>query len=145
MLIKCPFFEGMDMAYIDILSDNAELIKINEGGFIIEAGQRASEFFLILDGYVLIDLFDSEDHEIPISPLERGDLVGWSWLHYPFQWQFSAVAKSDVRALVFDAEAIRKLCFSNYEFGFEFQRRISSIIHQRLEASQEIIEDLVAT
>ena len=140
--MKCAFFEGMDMDYIDLLTDNAELILYRQGDFLLEVGKPANEFFLILDGNVMIDLFDSKDHEIDVSPLERGDLVGWSWLHYPFEWQFNALALTDVRVLAFNAEAIRKECFSNNDFGFEFQRRIASVISQRLESSRKLIIEL---
>ena len=75
-----------------------------------------------------------------VQVLGDGDVLGWTWLIPPYEWQFSARARSSCSALALNAIAIRTRCEEDHDFGYEMMKRFSSIMLQRLHAFRRASE-----
>jgi CRP/FNR family cyclic AMP-dependent transcriptional regulator len=82
---------------------------------------------------------------IRIQTVGPGDVLGWSWLISPFRVHFTGRAVTEVRALVLDAECLRKKCEDDHDLGYEILSRLSQVIERRLEATRIQLLDLYST
>lgn len=73
---------------------------------------------------------------VTVASLGSGDLLGWSWLFPPHQWDFGAVAFSPVRAYEFDAAAVLGLCEEDPQLGMILVRSVAEILAYRLETTR---------
>ncbi len=140
--IKTPFLKGISPKFRDLLFQKASVKEFSEGDFIFKDGEKADKFYLVLKGKVNIlaeeqDVrFDTESTTGILQTLQKGDVVGWSWVIPPYRWRFDARAAADTQLLVFDGERVRKLMAKNNSFGCEIYRRLAPVMNQRLVASR---------
>lgn len=73
---------------------------------------------------------------ITIQTLSAGDVLGWSWLFPPYHTHFGARAIEPIRALSLDAKCLRNKCEEDHDLGYEFMKRFSEVVIQRLQATR---------
>jgi CRP-like cAMP-binding protein len=78
----------------------------------------------------------SATQRITVASLGAGDLLGWSWLFPPYQWDFGAEAFSPVRAYEFEAAAVLRLCDEDTALGLTLVRYVAEILAHRLEMTR---------
>ena len=83
----------------------AREVSFPEDTRIFEAGGRADRFWVIRSGAVSLTSGYSLQR-VTVASLGAGDLLGWSWLFPPHEWDFGAEAFSPVRAYEFEAAAV---------------------------------------
>ncbi|MFJ6569502.1 cyclic nucleotide-binding domain-containing protein [Streptomyces sp. NPDC091292] len=103
---------------------------------IFEEGGAADRFWVIRSGSVSLDLSLPDRRRVGVDLLHPGDLLGWSWMFPPHQWDFGAEAFSQVRAYEFDAPAVRRLCDDEPALGLVLLRTIAEILAHRLETAR---------
>lgn len=97
-----PFLTGMKDRHIRVLADCACRTHFDEGQIIFHQGQTANRFYLIEEGTIELEAaLKSGERRIVAGNIERGGVLGWSWLFAPFEWQFSARALTQISALFF--------------------------------------------
>ena len=133
ILSNHDFFKGLPEPDLDMLSGCATNIRIPEGDFLFHAEEDADRFYLIRRGRVALELPLSRRKAVTIQTLGPDDLLGWSWLIPPYRWHLTARAMEPVLALAFDGRCIRGKFDKDPGLGFEFHRRFSRVISQRLE------------
>ncbi len=70
------------------------------GEFVAREGERARAFYLIQSGRVEIGHTAAGDVFVPIADVGPGEVIGWSWVLPPHQWQFDyRAAEAVLRAL----------------------------------------------
>ncbi|MDJ0465548.1 cyclic nucleotide-binding domain-containing protein [Streptomyces sp. H27-C3] len=126
----------------DRLLDLAGQTVFPAGTRIFEEGHRADRFWIIQTGSVHLDLHVPGRQAAVVESLGPGDLVGWSWLFPPYSWHLGAEAATEVRALEFDAMAVRALCAEDPELGQALVSRVAEVIGQRLRATRVRLLDL---
>ena len=99
-------------------------------------GNNADRFFALLEGRVAIEANYPGLETVVLQSLHANDIVGWSWLFAPYEWVFDARAKTRVRALVFDAECLRKKMEGDPDLGFQLIKRFSHVMITRLKATR---------
>ncbi|GAA2626215.1 Crp/Fnr family transcriptional regulator [Paractinoplanes durhamensis] len=104
----------------------------------------ADRFWLLHKGEVAIDFYVPGRGDIVIEKVGPRTLIGWSWLNVPYRWQFGAVVAEDIRAVEFDAAAVRNLINEDPEFGRELTTRILRVTAERLQASRHRLVELYA-
>ncbi len=67
-----------------------------------------------------------------IGTVGLGGILGWSWLLPPYRWAFGAVCVTEVRAIEFDAAAVRDRCAADPDLGYELTRRLLPVLAGRL-------------
>ncbi|WP_324787186.1 cyclic nucleotide-binding domain-containing protein [Streptomyces sp. H51] len=118
------------------LMDLAHEVSFPEDARIFEAGGRADRFWVIRSGAVTLDQRVNALQRVSVASLGTGDLLGWSWLFPPYEWDFGAQAFSPVRAYEFDAAAVLRLCEEDPGLGLILVRGVAEILAHRLETTR---------
>ncbi|RBM24070.1 Crp/Fnr family transcriptional regulator [Streptomyces sp. PT12] len=130
--------------YRDRLMEVASEVSFAQGERIFEEKGRADEFWIIRSGTVTLDLRLSGTRPTAVSSLDSGDLLGWSWLFPPYEWDFGAEALSPVRAYRFDGAEVQELCDRDPAFGYALLRVIVEVLAHRVRAARTRLLDLFA-
>ncbi|WP_416981652.1 cyclic nucleotide-binding domain-containing protein [Streptomyces sp. T028] len=118
------------------LMELAREVSFPEDARIFEAGGRADRFWVIRSGAVSLVQPVTSVQRVTVASLGAGDLLGWSWLFPPYQWDFGAEAFSPVRAYEFDAQPVLKLCEEDPALGVTLVRIVAEILAHRLEMTR---------
>ncbi|GAB2909099.1 cyclic nucleotide-binding domain-containing protein [Streptomyces mayteni] len=130
--------------YRERLMDLAEEVSFAQGERIFEERGRADRFWIIRSGTVTLDLRLGGPKPTAVSSLDTGDLLGWSWLFPPYEWDFGAEALSPVRAYEFQGPEVQALCDEDPAFGYALLRVIAEILAYRVRAARTRLLDLFA-
>lgn len=103
---------------------------------IFEAGGTADRFWVIRSGAVYLYQQVTPLRRVKVASLGAGDLLGWSWLFPPYQWDFTAEAFSPVRAYEFDGPAVLALCVEDPLLGLSLVRSVAEVLAHRLEMTR---------
>ncbi|MDN0198996.1 cyclic nucleotide-binding domain-containing protein [Streptomyces sp. S.PNR 29] len=114
----------------------AREVSFPEDARIFEAGGTADRFWVIRSGAVSLDQRVTSLQRVTVATLGANDLLGWSWLFPPYQWDFGAEAFSPVRAYEFDAAAVLELCEEDPRLGLILVRTVAEILAHRLETTR---------
>jgi len=144
ILAKHPFFEGLDQSYLKLLVGCASNVRFDPGTYVIRQGEEASHFYLIRQGRVALEIRAPQSQPIVIETLEKGDILGWSWLIPPYLWRFDARTMEPTRAIALDGKCLRTKCDENHDLGYELLKRFSYIVTQRLHATRLQLLDVYA-
>ncbi|MFF4764617.1 cyclic nucleotide-binding domain-containing protein [Streptomyces sp. NPDC001292] len=118
------------------LMEVAREVSFPEDTRIFEAGGTADRFWVIRSGAVHLDQQVTPTRKVTVASLGAGDLLGWSWLFPPYQWDFGAEAYSQVRAYEFDASAVLALSVEDPLLGLSLVRTVAEILAHRLEMTR---------
>ena len=127
-----PFFKGLDDQYLQLFAGCASNKRFIEGEFLLKENQPSTQFFIIKEGKVVIELFSGNKGTIRIQTLSDGDLVGWTWLFPPYKNQFDAMALTPTKVIAFEGNCLQKKCKDDYKFGYEMLSRVTAVIIERL-------------
>ncbi|MFE0454317.1 cyclic nucleotide-binding domain-containing protein [Streptomyces sp. NPDC058914] len=114
----------------------AREVSFPEDTRIFEAGGTADRFWVIRSGAVSLTQQVTSVQRVTVAGLGAGDLLGWSWLFPPYQWDFGAEAFSPVRAYEFEAQPVLKLCEEDPALGLSLVRIVAEILAHRLEMTR---------
>ena len=106
-------------------------VSFDEGTRILR-GPRADQFWVVRTGTVSLDIRVPGRSAAVVETLGHNELIGWSWLFEPFEWQLGAEAFSPVRAHEFDADAVRGLCGSDPVLDAAISRWVGRVLAHRL-------------
>ncbi|MEU1184623.1 cyclic nucleotide-binding domain-containing protein [Streptomyces sp. NPDC005820] len=118
------------------LMELAREVSFPEDARIFEAGGRADRFWVVRSGAVSLVQPVTSVQRVTVASLGAGDLLGWSWLFPPYQWDFGAEAFSPVRAYEFEAQPVLKLCEEDPALGVTLVRIVAEILAHRLEMTR---------
>jgi CRP/FNR family cyclic AMP-dependent transcriptional regulator len=142
LLSKNAFFAGLAPEFIDFLASHAHSRRLKDGEVLFRHGQRASHFYLVLSGTISVEVAAIEGPALELQNLGSGAILGWSWLIPPYEWSFQARATAPAEILEFDGAAVLSRCESDSKFGYEFLKRFSSLMSERLHfARRKMIEE----
>lgn len=112
------------------------------GRRLFSAGEPAQGCWLILRGRVTLDTTVPGRGEVVVQTLGPGELLGWSWLVPPYQWQFGATAVEPTVAEALDTIQLRALAEQDTRFGYALARILLEAMLQRLQATRGRLLDL---
>ncbi|MFI6645433.1 Crp/Fnr family transcriptional regulator [Streptomyces sp. NPDC050504] len=128
----------------DLLMRTAREVNIAQGTRLFDEGRAAHRFWIVRTGTVTLDMHVPGRRPPVIESLGSGELVGWSWLFAPYQWQLGAEAMTPVRAHEFDATVVRLMCREDPELGREVGLWVGRVLAHRLQAARTRLLDLYA-
>ncbi|MFH8801855.1 cyclic nucleotide-binding domain-containing protein [Streptomyces sp. NPDC017936] len=114
----------------------AQEVSFPEDSRIFEPGGTADRFWVIRSGAVSLTQQVTSVQRVTVASLGAGDLLGWSWLFPPYQWDFGAEAFSPVRAYEFEAHPVLRLCEEDPALGLSLVRIVAEILAHRLEMTR---------
>ncbi|MER6955428.1 MULTISPECIES: cyclic nucleotide-binding domain-containing protein [unclassified Streptomyces] len=118
------------------LMELAREVSFADDARIFEAGGTADRFWVIRSGAVSLVQQVTSLRRVTVASLGSGDMLGWSWLFPPYQWDFGAEAFSPVRAYEFQAQPVLKLCEEDPALGMSLVRIVAEILAHRLEMTR---------
>lgn len=135
MIRRFPFFSGFSMDQIVVLAKAAEEVEVKRDHYFNQEGEELTHVFIILEGEVsIVTNLPQKDKEITLCTLGTGDLFGWSALVPPYASTASAKATTPVRAIDFDAKALRGYFEEDPRFGYLMMQKIAQVVRDRLNA-----------
>jgi CRP/FNR family transcriptional regulator, cyclic AMP receptor protein len=136
LLAEHPFFKGLEPGYVGLIVGCASNVRFNPGEFLFREGEEASRFYILRSGKVAVEAFAPQRGAITVQTVGDGEILGWSWLIPPYCWHFDARALELTRAIALDGKCLRAKCEEDHGLGYEFLKRFSHIVAQRLEATR---------
>ena len=137
LISEQPFFKGLSAHQFQLLADSSMEIQFKTGQSILQAGDPANRFYLILEGKVALEAEGKERGTVLIRTLGPGEILGWSWLFPPYYLHFSARAIEPVRTIFFYGTRLRQQCEEDHELGYELMKRAAEAAIQSLDCMQQ--------
>lgn len=133
-----PFLKGFTRQQLELMSNNAMEVEFPAGTIIFNEGLPANRFYVILKGEVALESKGGKKNGKAklIQKIKAGDVLGWSWLFPPYQWNFDARAEKPTKAIIFFATSLRKQCENDPKYGYELMKRVSRVVIKRLQSTR---------
>jgi len=131
-----PFLRRLPASYIAALAATARHISVPARHRLFDEGATARSFWLIDAGQIALDALVPGVGRVVMETLGRGDVVGLSWLHAPYQFTYGAVTTQPMQAFEFDAIAVRAACDADPGLGYALLDRFLSVAAHRLQATR---------
>ena len=144
VLQECPFFSGLSQAHLKLITANAKDVQFPERHYIFREGDPANEFYVIRGGLVSVELPIPTRGATTVQTVDKGEVLGWSWVSPPYRWHFDARTLRRTHALVLDANWLRAKCEEDHGLGYEMLKRFVDLITTRLDATRQQLEDVYA-
>ena len=93
-IVERPFFDGMSPAHLDIVESVAATVAFPAGTTIFREGGEATQWYLITEGVVTLEIDVPGRGPHILQTLHEGDVLGWSWLFPPYRWSSDAFGRS---------------------------------------------------
>jgi len=142
LLAEHLFFQDMDAEYIRIIADCASNVVFTEEKQIFKEGAAADYFYVIRQGRAALEVFVPRRGPVNILSVERGDVLGWSWMFPSYKWHFDARAMELTRAAAIDARCLREKFDKDPQFGYELMKRFAQVMLDRLNISRLQLLDM---
>jgi CRP-like cAMP-binding protein len=145
MLVEHEFFHGIDREHVTKLAGHVTVRTYPAEEFIFRKGGPATECFLIRQGEVALEVY--EPHRggaITLQTLDRGKVLGRSWLMEPYVWRMDARAVTLTRVMAINGAAFREALDADHEFGYQVYKRFLAVYSERLHAAQLQLSDMYA-
>ena len=142
VLADHAFLRGMPPGDVALLAGTAVAISVPAGHRLFDEGAPAENCWLLTAGQVALDLPMPGRPNLIVETLGRGDVMGFSWLSPPHQWQFGAQVLEPVTAFQLDGPAVQALCDDHPELGYQLATRMLAAAVRRLQATRIRLLDL---
>jgi CRP/FNR family transcriptional regulator, cyclic AMP receptor protein len=139
-----PFFAALTDPQRAALAEDGTAVTFAAGALLFDEGGVADRFWLIEHGGIALEMRIPGRGDQVVETLGSGTVLGWSWLHPPYRWQFRAMARLATTAIVFDAASVRRRCDADPAFGYAMLRSFTPVITERLQATRLRLLDLYA-
>ena len=136
LIAASPVFAGLSPAHLQLIAGCGANEHFSAGAQLFREGAPADRFFLIREGAVALEVDAPGRGALVIETLQRGEVVGWSWLFEPYLWQFDGRAVAPTRVVAFDGACLRGKCEADHELGFQLMRRFAASLIERLQATR---------
>ncbi len=130
------FFSELSEEALKFLCECASLRDIKKSQTLFKQGERADKFYVVRNGRISVQIPALMGPNLEIQSLGKNQVLGWSWLISPYQWNFQAKAEDDSELLEFNGTAILARCEQEPKFGYEVLKRFAALMSERLEAAR---------
>lgn len=134
-----PFFAKFDHAFLEILSEYAEPRTIKAGNLLFHQGRHADRFYVLQSGGATVEVPAISGPALELQHLGEDDVVGWSWLIPPYEWDFQCRTQIDCDVLEFDGTALLERCEEDHSFGYNLLKAFTELMSRRLHASRRVM------
>jgi CRP/FNR family cyclic AMP-dependent transcriptional regulator len=141
-LARHAFLRGMPADDVARLAGAAVAVSMPAGHRLFDEGAPATKCWLLTAGHVVLDLHMPGRANLIVETLGRGDVLGFSWLSPPHEWQFGAETVEPTEAYELDGTTVMALCGRHPELGYQLALRLLAAAVQRLQATRIRLLDL---
>ena len=115
--------------------------EIKKGQILFLQGEHADKFYVVRSGRISIQMPAIMGPTLEIQAVDEDQVLGWSWLISPYQWNFQTKAEEDSELLQFDGAAILARCEQEPKFGYELLKKFAGLMSVRLNAARQKMMD----
>jgi CRP/FNR family cyclic AMP-dependent transcriptional regulator len=145
LIAEQTFFHELDQDSLDFVAGCGRNVHYAAGDRILTQGEPAHTFYVLRSGSVALSFYVPGRGAVIVDTLGGGDVLGWSWLFAPYQWQFDAEARDDVAAVAFDGICLRTKCDSDAQLGYLLVQRFAKVMLARLQSVRMRMLDIYGT
>jgi len=135
------FFSEFSDDVLKILCECSSTREIKKGQILFRQGENADKFYVIRNGRISIQMPAIMGPTLEIQTLGKDQVLGWSWLISPYQWNFQTRAEEDSELLQFDGTALLARCEQEPKFGYELLKKFAGLMSVRLNAARQKMMD----
>ena len=136
LIVKSPVFADLAAEHLQLIAGCGQNEHAEAGAFLFREGEPAQRFYLIRSGAVTLEVHAPGRGQLRIETLDKGDVVGWSWLFAPYRWALDARTVESTALVAFDAACLRGKAEADHELGYQLMRRFAAVIVDRLQATR---------
>ena len=130
------FFCGFSDDVLKFLWECSSTREIKKGQILFRQGEHADKFYVVRSGRISIQMPAIMGPNLEIQAVDEDQVLGWSWLISPYQWNFQTKAEEDSELLQFDGVAILARCEQEPKFGYELLKKFAGLMSVRLNAAR---------
>ena len=116
---------------VNSISDAAERVTFKAGDMVYTKGDKADDFFVVLDGEVTLRLPGQGGVSLIIDQLEKGDVFGGPLGHKRRAYALSAQCSENAKLLKVDVGVMKKLMDRDERMGLTLQRHVAGAYFNR--------------
>jgi CRP/FNR family transcriptional regulator, cyclic AMP receptor protein len=136
------FFSEFSDDVLKFLCECSSTREIKKGQILFRQGEHADKFYVVRNGRISIQMPAIMGPTLEIQTLGKGQVLGWSWLISPYQWNFQTKAEEDSELLQFDGTAILARCEQETKFGYELLKKFAGLMSVGLNvACQKMMDE----
>jgi CRP/FNR family transcriptional regulator, cyclic AMP receptor protein len=136
LLRGCAFLEPLSDEHVEAVAGIAQLIEIPGGQRVFREGDVADDVYIVVSGRIALEICAPAVGCKRVCTLESGELLGWSPVLGEGRFTATARTVEPTRLVRLEARALRDLCHSDLELGYEFMHRTSLALAKRLSAAR---------
>jgi CRP-like cAMP-binding protein len=141
-VLRHPFFVDIDPTLVHAMVSKAEERSYDVGEMLVREGKAAEEFFLVLEGKIALEIGGGDRPGLTVETIEKGEILGWSWLVAPYRWRFDARAAKPTKVIALNAAAARYALAAYPAFGYHFLMKFLPVVADRLENTRVQLLDI---
>lgn len=141
VLQRYPFFNELSDAQLKLIASRAKEVRFPQEHVIFREGDPAKEFYVICDGLVSVELL-TPSGATTVQTVDKGEVLGWSWVSPPYRWHFNAKTLRPTHALVLDGDWLRNKCEEDHDLGYVILKHFVDLIASRLDATRLQLLDI---
>jgi CRP/FNR family cyclic AMP-dependent transcriptional regulator len=141
-LSRHPLFDGLPAAAVERLVGSARPVAFEAGQVVLSEGAPAGTLYLLQRGRVALSAHAPGKGHLLVQTIGPGEVVGLSWLFPPYRWKFDGRAVEPVDALALDGPAVRAVLDEDPLLGYEFLKRVTPVVLERLQQTRVRLLDL---
>jgi CRP-like cAMP-binding protein len=135
------FFRGLKAEQLERVEEIGKIVEFGPRVTLFEEYDWAKDVYFILDGEVSLAICTPKQACRQIGIVRSGELLGWSTVVGRSRLFDTARTLTPVKAFVVDGARLMEFCQQSPDFGFEFMRRVASVLADRLSATRtEMVE-----
>jgi CRP-like cAMP-binding protein len=131
------FFSEFSDDVLKFLCECSSMREIKKGQILFLQGEHADRFYVIRKGRISLQMPAIMGPTMEIQSVDEGQILGWSWLISPYQWNFQTKAEEDSELLQFDGTAILARCEQEPKFGYELLKKFAVLMSVGLNAARQ--------
>jgi CRP-like cAMP-binding protein len=128
---------------VSTISDAAERVSFAAGDTVYQKGQKAENFFIVLDGEVTLKLPGTGGTSVVIDQLQRGDVFGGALGYGRDAYALSAQCTGDAHVLRVRHAALKNLLDRDPRLGYTLQGYISTAYFNRYVDTMKKLQAIV--
>jgi len=131
-LKQLKFFSEFDGPVAENIIQRCELKQFRVKEVIIEEYQELSEFYILVEGRVVLGIDIPKKGRINLDTIHPGQIFSWSAMFPPYISTAYAIANQPVSVLAIESAKLMQMMEDNHAFGYKFMNIISHTLSQRL-------------
>lgn len=139
------FFKKFPLALRSMISEFGLVKKFKAKDRLFHSGDSCHNFYYLKQGKILLELFVPHHSPIRILTIGPEEIVGFSWIFPPYQWNFDGITTEPTTLIEFDGARLRELCETNHELGFHLMKNFAEVLNSRLQSTRLQLTDAYAS